>query len=68
MMKDNLIDDERAKQEEAAQESMELKLERLGTVILKTTSTRMVQLFHKTSGRLLLQIWVCKASLRGFPD
>ena len=29
-MKDNLIDDERAKQEEAAQESMELKLERLG--------------------------------------
>lgn len=29
-MKDNLIDEERAKQEEAAQESLEQKLERLG--------------------------------------
>ena len=29
-MKDNLIDEERAKQEEAAQESTEQKLERLG--------------------------------------
>ena len=31
-MKDNLIDEERAKQEEAAQESTEQKLERLGEV------------------------------------
>ena len=31
MMKDNLIDEDRAKQEEAAQESLELKLERIGT-------------------------------------
>ena len=31
-MKDNLIDEERAKQEEAAQESTEQKLERLGKV------------------------------------
>ena len=30
LMKDNLIDEERAKQEEAAQESLEQKLERLG--------------------------------------
>ena len=30
LMKDNLIDEERAKQEEAAQESIELKLERIG--------------------------------------
>ena len=30
-MKDNLIDEDRAKQEEAAQESLELKLERIGT-------------------------------------
>ena len=29
-MKDNLIDEERAKQEEAAQESLDQKLERLG--------------------------------------
>ena len=29
-MKDNLIDEDRAKQEEAAQESLEQKLERLG--------------------------------------
>ena len=33
-MKDNLIDEERAKQEEAAQESTEQKLERLGEVFL----------------------------------
>ena len=32
LMKDNLIDEERAKQEEAAQESTEQKLERLGEV------------------------------------
>ena len=32
LMKDNLIDEERAKQEEAAQESLEQKLERLGKV------------------------------------
>ncbi len=31
LMKDNLIDEERAKQEEAAQESMEQKLERIGS-------------------------------------
>ena len=30
LMKDNLIDEERAKQEEAAQETLEQKLERLG--------------------------------------
>ena len=30
LMKDNLIDEERAKQEEAAQESLDQKLERLG--------------------------------------
>ena len=35
LMKDNLIDDERAKQEEAAQESMELKLERLKCMIVQ---------------------------------
>ena len=29
-MKDNLIDEERAKQEEAAQESLEQKIDRLG--------------------------------------
>ena len=33
-MKDNLIDEERAKQEEAAQESTEQKLERLGEVFI----------------------------------
>ena len=32
-MKDNLIDEDRAKQEEAAQESLEQKLERLGKKI-----------------------------------
>ena len=31
-MKDNLIDEERAKQEEAAQESLDQKLERLGKI------------------------------------
>ena len=31
LMKDNLIDEEKAKQEEAAQESLEQKIERLGT-------------------------------------
>ena len=36
-MKDNLIDEERAKQEEAAQESLEQKLERLGKSQYKTT-------------------------------
>ncbi len=30
LMKDNLIDDERAREEEAAQETMEHKLERIG--------------------------------------
>ena len=30
LMKDNLIDDEKAKKEEAAQESLEGKLERIG--------------------------------------
>ena len=30
LMKDNLIDEERAKQEEAAQESLEQKIDRLG--------------------------------------
>ena len=30
-MKDNLIDEEKAKQEEAAQESLEQKIDRLGT-------------------------------------
>ena len=34
LMKDNLIDEERAKQEEAAQESLEQKLERLGMLRL----------------------------------
>ena len=37
-MKDNLIDEERAKQEEAAQESTEQKLERLGKVIFQNMS------------------------------
>ena len=32
-MKDNLIDEERAKQEEAAQESLEQKIDRLGKVL-----------------------------------
>ena len=32
LMKDNLIDEERAKQEEAAQESLDQKLERLGKI------------------------------------
>ncbi len=30
MMKDNLIDEEKAKQEEAAQETIEQKIDRLG--------------------------------------
>ena len=34
-MKDNLIDEERAKQEEAAQESLDQKLERLGKKFLE---------------------------------
>ena len=34
LMKDNLIDEERAKQEEAAQETLEQKLDRLGMYIL----------------------------------
>ena len=33
LMKDNLIDEERAKQEEAAQESLEQKIDRLGKVL-----------------------------------
>ena len=36
MMKDNLIDEDRAKQEEAAQESLELKLERIGTYYIQS--------------------------------
>ena len=43
-MKDNLIDEERAKQEEAAQESTEQKLERLGEVFLSKYSTRCDQI------------------------
>ena len=35
-MKDNLIDEERAKQEEAAQESLEQKIDRLGKFISLT--------------------------------
>lgn len=31
LMKDNLIDEEKAKEEEAAQETIEQKLERIGT-------------------------------------
>ena len=38
-MKDNLIDEERAKQEEAAQETLEQKLERLGKYVLVNSQT-----------------------------
>ena len=33
MMKDNLIDEEKAKQEEAAQETIEQKIDRLGNIL-----------------------------------
>ena len=46
LMKDNLIDEERAKQEEAAQESLEQKLERLG-------ESHINKIFY-VSGQLLL--------------
>ena len=36
-MKDNLIDEEKAKQEEAAQESLEQKIDRLGTRFIFST-------------------------------
>ena len=39
LMKDNLIDEERAKQEEAAQETLEQKLERLGKYVLVNSQT-----------------------------
>jgi hypothetical protein len=38
-MKDNLIDEEKAKQEEAAQESLEQKLERIGKFRVLTKNT-----------------------------
>ena len=45
-MKDNLIDEERAKQEEAAQESLEQKLERLGKKICDSMRTSVEFFFH----------------------
>jgi DNA-binding protein H-NS len=39
LMKDNLIDEEKAKQEEAAQESLEQKLERIGKFRVLTKNT-----------------------------
>jgi len=47
-MKDNLIDEERAKQEEAAQESLEQKLERLDFT-LENMSARFSRLIAEYS-------------------
>ena len=44
-MKDNLIDEERAKQEEAAQETLEQKLDRLGMCICAFNLDRHIYVF-----------------------
>ena len=61
-MKDNLIDEERAKQEEAAQESTEQKLERLGEVFFIEILCLKLQLLF------CLQISHWKTCLLGFLD
>ena len=42
LMKDNLIDEEKAKEEEAAQETIEQKLERIGNINLKKTDPNLL--------------------------
>ena len=60
-MKDNLIDEERAKQEEAAQESLEQKLERLGNFSILKNDVRKLQYFfqisHWKTCRLGFLVW-----------
>ena len=43
-MKDNLIDEEKAKKEEAAQESLEQKLQRIGTFVMSCITFQIKQL------------------------
>ena len=43
-MKDNLIDEEKAKKEEAAQESLEQKLQRIGTFVMSCIKFQIEQL------------------------
>ena len=62
LMKDNLIDEERAKQEEAAQESTEQKLERLGEIFFIEILCPILQLLFR------LQISHWKTCLLGFLD
>ena len=47
LMKDNLIDEERAKQEEAAQETLEQKLDRLGMYLCACNLDRHIYVFFK---------------------
>ncbi len=61
MMKDNLIDEEKAKQEEAAQESLEQKIDRLGTRFIFST-----QLHQAINYCLILQILLWKICLLDF--
>ena len=56
MMKDNLIDEDRAKQEEAAQESLELKLERIGWYIQSLFITPMCKHTLLLNGNIYLHL------------
>ena len=44
LMKDNLIDEEKAKKEEAAQESLEQKLQRIGMFVISCIKFKIKQL------------------------